>query len=405
VALSATSVRKVKPRARPFRLADEKGLYLETRPNGSKYWRMKFRFAGREKLLALGVWPEVTLKQARDRRDQARRLVADGIDPSAERHAEKVARALRAGNSFEAIAREWFEKQTPLRAAGHRRTVLRRLELDAFPWLGARPIAEISAPELLSVLRRVEARGTVYSAHRLRGVCGRVFRYAIATGRAERDPASDLRGALSPAKEQHYAAITDPKTLGDLLRAIEGYQGSLVARCALQLAPLVFVRPGELRRAEWSEIDLEGATWLIPAERMKMREAHIVPLASQAVAILREILPLTGRWHYVFPSSRTARRPMSENTVNAALRRLGYAKGEVTGHGFRATASTLLHEQGWAPDVIERQLAHAERSKVRAAYNRAEHLPERRRMMQAWADYLYALRDGAQVIPFRRTTA
>ena len=262
------------------------------------------------------------------------------------------------------------------------------MEKDIFPWIGNRPIKDITAPELLATLRRMESRGALELAHRMREYCGMVFRYAVATGKAERDPSGDLRGALAPVKTKHHASVTDPKKIGELLRAIDGYTGSFMTKCALQLAPLVFVRPGELRTAEWAEFDLDAAEWRIPGEKMKMRDKHIVPLSKQAVEILRSIHPLTGSGRYVFPSVRTTARPMSENTVNAALRRLGYEKNEMTGHGFRSMASTLLHEQGWPHEAIERQLAHAERNKVSAAYNYAEHLPKRREMMQAWADYL-----------------
>jgi integrase len=283
--------------------------------------------------------------------------------------------------------------------------MLQRLTLNVFPWIGARPVGQITAPELLAVLRRIEARGRLETAHRAHQNCGQVLRFAVATGRAERDPSGDLRGALPPASKRHHAAVIDPKAIAELLRVLDGYTGSFVTACALRLAPLLFVRPGELRRAEWAEIDLDAAEWRIPAAKMKMRAPHVVPLADQALAILRELHPLTGRGRYVFPGARSADRPMSENTVNAALRRLGYDKDVMTGHGFRTLASTTLHEQGWPSDIIERQLAHAERNKIKAAYNRAEHLPERRRMMQAWADHLDTLREGANVVPLRRPVA
>lgn len=303
-------------------------------------------------------------------------------------------------------SREWHAKFSPGWVASHGDRILRRLEKDVFPWLGRRPIAEIKAPELLAVLRRIESRGALETTHRAMQNCGQVFRYAVATGRAERDPTGDLRGALPPPKEKHHASIIDPNRIAELLRAIDAYQGFFTSRCALRLAPLVFVRPGELRRAQWSEIVLEKAEWPIPGERMKMREQHIVPLSRQAVEILRELEPLTNREivarpnapRYVFPSARTRERPMSENAILAALRRMGYTKDEMTGHGFRSMASTLLHEQGWSHHAIERQLAHAERNAVSAAYNFAEHLPERRKMMQAWADYLDGLKTGAEVV-------
>ena len=403
--LTDTAIRSVKPSEKPLRLFDGGGLYLEVAPGGGKWWRFKYRFGGKEKRLSVGVYPEVTLKKARDRRDEAREQLAEGIDPATHRKARNAAKADESGNSFEVVAREWFAKYEPTWVASHSDKIIRRLERDVFPWIGGRPIGEVTALELLTVLRRVESRGAVETAHRAQQNCGQVFRYAISTGRAERDPSADLRGALAPVKETHHASITEPKAIGELLRAIEGYQGALVTKCALRLAPLVFVRPGELRKAEWVEFNFDAAEWRIPAERMKMREQHIVPLAVQAVAILRELHALTGTGKYVFPGARSNGRPMSENAVLAALRRMGYAKDEMTGHGFRSMASTLLNEQGWHRDAIERQLAHAERNAVRAAYNFAEHLPERRRMMQAWADYLGVLHAGANVTPIRKAVA
>lgn len=386
--LTHATIKAAKPRATPYKVFDEHGLFLMVTPVDQRYWRLKYRFEGREKLLALGVYPEVTLREARDKRDDARRLLRNGVDPGAKRRAEQSA----AGDSFEAIAREWFERFSAKWAPGHSGKLIRRLELYIFPWIGTRPIAKIEAPEILACLRRIEAKGNLESAHRALQVCGRVFRYAVATGRAQRDPSGDLRGALPPADEKHLASVTDPKSFGALLRAIDSYEGSIVVRAALRLAPLVFVRPGELRAAEWTEIDFEAREWRIRAERMKMRQQHIVPLSDQAIAILREIKPLTGETPFVFPTPRSNKRPLSDNGLLAALRRMGYEQGTVTVHGFRSTASTLLNEQGWNRDAIERQLAHGERDAVRAAYNYAEHLPERRRMMQAWADYLDKLR-------------
>jgi integrase len=378
---------------------------VEVSPAGGKWWRWKYRFGGKEKRLSMGVYPDVSLKSAREKRDAVRRQLAAGIDPGFSRKAQRGAQS--GADTFEAIAREWHAKFSPRWVASHRGDVLRRLERDIFPWLGTRPIEEMTAPELLTVLRRVESRGALETAHRLRQSCGQVFRYAVATGRAERDPTGDLRGALPLPKERHHASIVEPSRVGELLRAIDGYEGFFVTKSALRLAPLVFVRPGELRRAEWREIDLDEAEWRIPAERMKMREQHIVPLSRQAVAILQELVPLTGRGApgtpgYVFPSARSRARPMSENAVLAGLRRMGYTKEEMTGHGFRSMASTLLHELGWDHQVIERQLAHAERNAVSAAYNYAEHLPERRRMMQEWADYLDRLKGDTKAIPLLR---
>ncbi len=386
--LTHAAIRAAKPRATPYKVFDEHGLFLMVTPADQRYWRLKYRFEGREKLLALGVYPEVSLREARDKRDDARRLLRNHVDPGAKRRAEQSA----AGDSFEAIAREWFERFSPKWAVGHSGKLIRRLELYIFPWIGSRPIAKIEAQEILACLRRIEAKGNLESAHRALQVCGRVFRYAVATGRAQRDPSGDLRGALPPADEKHLASVTDPKSFGALLRAIDSYDGSIVVRAALRLAPLVFVRPGELRAAEWTEIDLEAREWRIRAERMKMRQQHIVPLSDQAIVILRELKPLTGETLFVFPTPRSNKRPLSDNGLLAALRRMGYEQGTVTVHGFRSTASTLLNEQGWNRDAIERQLAHGERDAVRAAYNYAEHLPERRRMMQAWADYLDKLR-------------
>ena len=405
MSLTDKSIRTARHSDKAVRLFDGGGLYLEFAPKGGKWWRLKYRFGGKEKRFSLGVYPHVTLKQARERRDEAKKLLANGIDPSVQRKASNAAVTERAANSFEAIAREWFASFSRKWVKGHSDKVLRRLEHNVFPYLGARPIAEITTRELLVVLRKVEGRGAIETAHRTKQNCSQVFRYAVATGRAERDPTVELRGALTPVRERHHPSITDPKAIGALLRAIVGYDGSLVTRCALRLAPLTFVRPGELRRAEWPEFDFDKAEWRIPAERMKMREQHIVPLSTQAVAVLMELQPLTGRNRYVFPGARTNGRPMSENTVNAALRRLGYASDQMTGHGFRSMASTLLNEQGWHRDAIERQLAHAERDNVRAAYNYAEHLPERRRMMQAWSDYLDTLANGAQVIALRSGNA
>jgi integrase len=339
------------------------------------------------------------LKLARDRRDAERRVLGAGADPAAARQVERAATEA----TFRAVATEWLARQKLAPATLEKATW--QFEQQLFPELGERPIAQISAPELLAVLRKIEVRGKIETAHRAKQRASQVFRYAIATGRAERDPTGDLRGALTPLKPQNRAAVTQPGKVGELLRALHGYSGHPVTHAALRLAPYVYVRPGELRGAEWSEFDLDGAEWRIRAERMKMREAHLVPLSTQAVAILRELQPLTGSGTYVFPSLRTPKRCMSENTITAALRRLGYSGSEMTTHGFRSVASTLLNEQGFPPDVIELQLAHRERNKVRAAYNRAQRLEERRKMMQAWANYLDALKAGGNVVPIRRISA
>lgn len=397
--LSEIAIRAAKPREKPYKLSDERGLYLLVNPNGSRWWRFKYSRFGKERGLSLGVYPDVTLAMARKRRDEARTQLADGIDPSHKRKAEKLSNA----NTFRAIAEEWLALQKDKLNVRTFDKAKYQLESFVYPRLGDTPITKISAPDLLAALRKIEIRGARETAHRTKQRCGQIFRYAIATGRAEQDVSVHLRGALAPVITKNRAAVTDPAEVGQLLRAIEGYSGSSVTAYALKLAPLTFVRPSELRLAAWSEFDLENAEWRIPAERMKMGELHIVPLSRQAVELFKELRSISGAGEYVFSSLRSARRPMSNNTVNAALRRLGYANDEMTGHGFRALASTLLNEQGWHPDLIELQLAHAERNKVRAAYNRAQRLPERRKMMQTWADYLDALRnhDAGNVVNIR----
>ncbi len=400
VPLNDTKVRMTKPAEKPQKFFDGGGLFLLVTPTGGKLWRFKYRFGASERLLCIGTYPETSLAEARLRRDQASALLAKGVDPRETKKAQKAA-GNQETETFEIIAREWYAKFSPSWATSHAKTTIRRLELFIFPWLGARPVKTITAPELLAALRRIEAKGALETAHRVKQVCGQVFRYAIATGRAERDPSGDLRGAIPAASGKHMATITAPKEIAGLLRSIDDYRGGIVTRCALQLAPLVFVRPGELRQAEWSEFNLETAEWRIPAEKMKAGAVHIVPLSRQAIDILREIHPLTGHGRYVFPSPRTDSRPMSSNAILSALRRMGYAKDEMSGHGFRSMASTLLNEQGWNRDAIERQLAHAERNRVRAAYNYAEFMPERKKMMQAWADYLEGIKTGAKIIPLR----
>jgi len=395
--LTEAAIRAAKPKEKASKLLDGRGLFLLVTPDGRRYWRLRFRHAGREKLISLGVYPDVPLKLARERREEARKLIADGIDPVAKRKSERTAQA----DTFRAIAEEWLSKQPHL-AVGTLRRDRDRLTSFIFPYLGSTPIAAIEAPALLDALRRIEARGTHETAHRTRAVCGRVFRYAIATGRAKHDVSADLKGALTAVATQSFPAITEPARVGELLRAIEGYVGQRTVAMALKLLPLVFTRPGELRAAEWSEFNLDRAEWRIRAERMKMGREHIVPLSRQAVAVLRELHPITGSGRYVFPSVRTAAKPISDNTLNAGLRRLGYNASEVTAHGFRSTASTLLNEQGWHPDLIELQLAHIEQNESRAAYNRSLRLEERRKMMQAWGDYLDGLRTGANVVPLKR---
>lgn len=400
--LTVAEVKNAKPREKPYKMADEKGLYLLVNPNGSKLWKFKYRFSGVEKKLSFGAFPDVSVSAARDARDDARRQLTNTIDPGILKNSIKRSKKMAEENSFEAVAREWHAKFTPKWSKNHGERILIRLEQNIFPWIGKSSINEVTAPEILSALRRIENRGAVETAHRVSQICGQVFRYAIVIGKAERNPAADLRGALAPVKQKHHASIIDSVEIGKLLNAISEYRGNFITKCALQLAPLFFVRPGELRHAEWSEFDLQKAEWRIPAEKMKMKEQHIVPLATQAIEIIQELHAYTGSGKYLFPSLRSASRPMSENTVLAALRRLGYSSDEMTGHGFRSMASTLLNEHGWNRDAIERQLAHAERNNIRAAYNYAEYLPERRNMMQWWAEHLDKLKAGAEIIPLRQ---
>jgi len=397
--LTEPKIKAAKAREKAYKLTDGKGLHLLVTPGGSRLWRFRFRHAGRESMVGLGAYPDVTLKQARKRATAARQQVEDGYSPAAEKRAE----AGRQTHTFAAIGQEWLAKQ-------HFQVATREKAEWTFndlilPYLGSKPIRQITAPEILEVLRKLELRGKHETAHRTRQRISQVFRYAIATGRAESDPTRDLRGALTAIEVTSRAALTEPSKVGELLRAIDGYEGDPATVAAMKLAPLTFVRPGELRGAEWREFDLEGGEWRIPSSRMKMGEQHIVPLSRQALEILRSLNPITGNGKYLFPSVRTRERPISDNTLNAALRRMGFAQDEMTAHGFRAMASTLLNEQGFPPDVIELQLAHAERNKVRAAYNRAQRLTERRQMMQSWADYLDALKAGGNVVPIRRKRA
>jgi integrase len=388
MSLTHVQIVNAKSRNKAYRMFDGRGLYVEISPTGGRWWRFKYRFGGKEKRLSFGVYPEVSLKEAREKLDDARKHLEGGRDPGALRKATELSATDETAFTFEAIAREWFALNSRKWAPSHGDRIIRRLELNIFPWLGTRAIREIKASELLTTLRRIEGRGAHETAHRALQNCARVFRYAVVTDRVERDIARDLAGALAPVVERHHASITDPRGVGALLRAIKGYQGSVVTKCALCLAPLVFVRPGELRKAEWAEFDFDESEWRIPAARMKMKEPHLVPLSRQSIAILEELRPLTGSGRLLFPGEIDKSRSMSDNTILSALRRLGYATTEMTGHGFRSMASTLLNEQGWNADAIERQLAHAERNAIRAAYNYADYLPERRKMMQQWADYL-----------------
>lgn len=387
--LTDTAIRNARPTDKTQKLFDGGGLYLEVTPKGGKYWRLKYRFSGKEKRLSLGVYPEITLKDARLRRDDARKLLANQIDPSENRKAQKAAQQERSANSFETIAREWFAKKSQSWVPSHSDRIMRRLENDVFPWLGGKPVADIKAPELLSIIRRIEERGANETAHRALSECGQIFRYAVATGRAERDPSGDLRGALTPVKKKHFASVTEPEKVAEVLRMLDGYHGTLAVRCALRLAPLVFVRPGELRHAKWDDIDLGQAEWRYTVTKTDTQ--HIVPLSTQAVGILEELKPLTGGGIYVFPSARSPKgdRPMSDNAILSAMRRMDISKEEMSGHGFRAMARTILDEVlGFRPDYIEHQLAHAVRDPNGRAYNRTAHLPERKKMMQAWANYL-----------------
>lgn len=410
--LSDTKLRTLKPRDALYRVADADGLCVEVTPQGKRLWRFRYRYLGKAKMISLGAYPAVSLANARLERDAARALLRNGTDPSIERQAKKVAAVEASDNTFEAIANEWLGKQKARMAPATYSKAEWLLGLS-YSHLGKTPVSSLSPPKVLACLRAIEVgeknpktgerTPRHETAHRVKSRIGQVCRYAIACGKAESDPTASLKGALAPVVTTSRAAITDPSQVGALLRAIEGYGGLFATRCALRLAPLVFVRPGELRAAEWQEFDLDAAEWRISAARTKMRDEHIVPLSTQAIEILRELHLLTGHGRLLFPGTWSAKKPMSENTVNTALRRMGFDKETMTGHGFRALASTRLNEMGWAPDVIERQLAHAERNKVRAAYNRAQYLAERRKMMQAWSDYLDTLRaDTGKVLAFNR---
>jgi integrase len=408
--LTDVEIKKAKPSSKPIRMFDAGGLYLEVATSGGKLWRFKYRFNGKEKRQALGTYPDTSLAKARERRDEARRLLADGVDPSENRKVQAAAKVALAENSFEVIGREWFAKMKPEWADSHADKIMARLERDIFPWLGKRPIAEVAAVEVLTTLKRISDRGAKDTAKRAQQDCGGVFRYAIQTGRASYNPIPDLRGALPAAIGGNFAAITDPIKVGELLRAIDGFQGTFIVKCALRLSPFLFVRPGELRQAKWADFDLDKAEWKFLVSKIKKTEEpklHLVPLASQAVAILRELQALTGHSEFVFPGARSNGRAMSEAAVNAALRRMGYdTKTEITGHGFRAMARTILHEGlSIPPEVIEHQLAHKVPDALGAAYNRTKFLPARKAMMQQWADYLDKLKAGADVIPLHGNAA
>ncbi len=403
--LTNTAIKNALPKDKQYKLTDGQGLYLLVNKT-NKYWRYDYRFNGKRKTLALGVYPDVSLKEARLAHQRARDQLSQGNDPTLQRKLAKLTKKHQTENNFESIAVEWMNKQKKDWSDTYFKNVSNRLNSNIFPWLGSRPIAEITVPELLLVLRKMEARGVYYSTIKVNQYCGQIFRYAIASGLVERDPSADLKGALTqPDKPKHFASITDPIKIGGLLRSIDDYEGEVVTRNALKLAPLVFVRPSELRHAEWQEINFDTAEWLIPAHKMKMRKDHIVPLSKQALAIFEAMQPFTNNGAYVFPSIRSRTRPMSENTINASLRRMGYSKEEMTGHGFRAMASTLLNEQDFNSDWIETQLAHIEENKSRKPYNRAKYLEQRKSMMQQWADYLDALKNGSNVTPIKTKQA
>ena len=399
--LTDTAVKNAKPKngSTQTKFTDGGGLYLLVNKSG-KYWRYNYRFNDKHKTLALGVYPNVSLKEVRKKHEAARDKVSEGLDPSIQKKIRKISRKQSNDNSFEVIGREWFEEFKDTWADSHSKRLIARLENDVFPWLGSRPIDQIEPPEVLAVMRRIQDRGALESAHRVRHICGQVFRYAIATGRAKRDQTADLKGALPPYRKKHFAAIKKPDELRDLVVAMEGFRGTFVVKCAIKLSLLVMLRPGELRHGQWSEIDFKEATWTIPASRMKARKAtkeenlttHVVPLSDQALKILEELHPLTSRFPYIFTGARNRNRPMSENAVNAALRSLGFSNEQMTAHGFRATASTFLNEMGFNPDAIEAQLAHKDKNEIRAAYNRAQYLDERREMLQTWANYIDEMR-------------
>ncbi len=402
--LTATAVKQAKPKPKPYKLADGGGLYLHVKPNGTKAWRFNYRFNGKQKTLAIGVYPDISLKAARDKHKEARENLANGIDPNSAKQAQKAAHQDALANSFEVIALEWLQKRGAKSEGGDKR-LNRLLQKDLFPFIGKRSIAEITSPDLLKTLRRIESRGAVDTAHRAKQIAAMVFRYAVATGRAERDPSVDLKGALAQPTKTHFKAITEPNEVAPLMVAIRNYQGSPAVMAALKLSPLLFCRPGELRHLEWKEVKFKQTRIELPAEKMKIGEPHIIPLATQAIEILKELHLITGRGKYVFPSARGASRPLSDNGVRTALRTLGYTNEQISPHGFRAMARTILDEVLNFPlDWIEHQLAHAVRDPNGRAYNRTKHLSQRQQMMQTWADYLDGLASGNNnIVPFRRS--
>ncbi|MBI9080429.1 MAG: tyrosine-type recombinase/integrase [Pseudodesulfovibrio sp.] len=395
--LTVKSIESLKPKDKLYRVADAHGLCIEITPSGSKLWRLRYRCDGKAKMMALGSWPDESLQDARVTCQEMKRHLRRGVDPAVIRKAQSA--SSEGAGRFEVVAREWFDRFRHKWSDETASRKIRRLDSHVFPLIGAIQISEVDAPQVRRVLLRLDSLGILHTGHRVKNIISEIMRYAVAMGLITHNPVPDLAGILPPVQEQHRASITDPKGIGGLLRSIDEYQGSPVTRCALKLASLTFVRPGELRHAEWSEINLEAKEWRIPAEKMKMKRPHIVPLSHQSVEVLREIGLVTGHGKYVFPSERSSARAMSNNTVLSALRRMGYTKEEMSGHGFRSMASTNLNEMGFNSDHIERQLAHVEENKVRAAYNYAEHLPERKMMMQAWANYLDSLKAGGKVIP------
>ena len=403
--LQDATVRTAKPEAKPYKMGDERGLFVLVHPNGSKYWRMKYRIDGKEKLLALGVYPEVGLKEARERRDDARKILDNGGDPANVKKTQKAVRIERAENTFKAVALEWYEKQKPLWSEGHANKTLAMLKNDTFKKLGDLPVAEITAPVILETLNTVQDRGALYTAGRVKESIGRVMRYAVATGRTHFDPVPALKGVLTAHVEKHMASVTDPKRLGEILRLWDTSTTGITVRSAMNLAPLVFVRIGELRRARWADIDFDKAEWRYLIS--KTQTPHIVPLSKQALALIEGMKPTSGHLEYVFPGRHDPKKPMSEAAINVALRRLGIStQDELTGHGFRAMARTMLDEVlGYPPHVIEHQLAHTVKDPLGRAYNRTAHLAERKKMMQAWSDYLDKLKAGAEVIPFPKTAS
>ena len=400
MALSDIAIRNAKTKEKPYKLSDSVGLFILITSSGGKLWRYSYRFDGKQKTLALGSYPDVGLKEARERHAAARKILADGTDPNEKRKNEIAAKKLNSANSFELVAREWWQSYMKSKADSHKEKVIRRFELYLFPWLGKKPISEITAPQFLEVIRRIEKQNIAETAKRTLQTAGQVFRYAVQNGMVVRDITADLKGALAPTSVKHMAAFTEPKDVAELLRALDGFKGTLTVQCAIKLAPLVFVRPSELRMAKWADIDLEAATWQYLVSKTKTN--HIVPLSRQAVAILRDIHPLSGHGEYVFQGGHSPLKPMSESAINAALKRMGYdTKTQITGHGFRAMARTILHERlNIDPAIIEHQLAHKVPDTLGSAYNRTKFIEQRTIMMQAWADYLDGLKNGAQIVTF-----